>query len=283
MGMTAEPATPGEALRLRRLAAGLTQRELARRAGISIRALRDLEQGRSSSPQARSIHGLAAALELGAADRERLLASRRTRPGQGARLLDIAILGPLSVRLGDRPVQLRAPLQRALLGLLALHPDQAIGGAEVIDVLWGEDPPPTCQALLYSHVARLRRLLEPDRPARAPAQAVVRGGGGYRLRLERPGDQLDLARFDQLVTEAEQARAADDPGLACDLLAAALGCWRGPVLVDADPSGRLRRHPAAVAASQRRLAAAVALADLTADLGRRSHGRSRCMRGWPPG
>jgi DNA-binding SARP family transcriptional activator/Tfp pilus assembly protein PilF len=269
MAIVGGPTRLGEALTVWRLGAGLTQRELARRAGISVRALRDLEQGRSRSPHARSIHGLAAALGLGAADRDWLLASGGSRPpAPAAQVLHVAILGPMSVRRGEEPVQLRAPVQRALLGLLALQPGQAIPGAEVVEALWGEDPPPTHPALLHSHVARLRRLLEPDRPAGAPAQTVRRDAGGYRLCLALPGEQLDLARFDELLAAADRARGAGDRGSALELLAEALGCWRGPLLADADPSGRLRRHPAGVAASQRRVAAAVALGDLAADLGR---------------
>src|SRR5262245_24707283 len=141
MGTTGELVSLGEVLRRRRLAAGLTQRELALRAGISVRTIRDLEQGRSQSPQARSVHGLAAGLGLGLADRERLLAARRTRPAAGpdpaALALHVGILGPLSVRLRDEPVEVRASLQRALLGLLALQPGQAVPGAEAVDVLWG--------------------------------------------------------------------------------------------------------------------------------------------------
>jgi DNA-binding SARP family transcriptional activator/Tfp pilus assembly protein PilF/DNA-binding XRE family transcriptional regulator len=272
MGTTGEPATPGEAVRSRRLAAGLTQRELARLAGISVRALRELEQGRSRSPRATSVHGLAAALGLGAAERDALLAAGGTGPAAGAdpagRGLRVAVLGPLSVRRGGQPVPLQAPRQRTLLGLLALRPGQGVSDAEAVDVLWGEDPPPASLALLHNYVARLRRLLEPDRPAGAPAQVVLRDHGGYRLSLELPGDELDLARFHELIAAAGRARAAGDPEQAFGLLAGALGCWRGELLADADASGRLRRHPAAVAAGRRRIEAGVALADVAAGLGR---------------
>jgi transcriptional regulator with XRE-family HTH domain len=49
-----------------RRAAGLTQRELAARSGLSLAAVRDLEQGRSHRPREGSLARLAGALGLDA-------------------------------------------------------------------------------------------------------------------------------------------------------------------------------------------------------------------------
>jgi transcriptional regulator with XRE-family HTH domain len=56
--------TLGAFLRSHREAAGLTQQELARQAGISLVALRDLEQGRTVRPRRQSLLKLAVALRL---------------------------------------------------------------------------------------------------------------------------------------------------------------------------------------------------------------------------
>ena len=58
------PTHLGRMLRERRLEAGLTQLDLATKAGISIGVVRDLEQGLTSRLQAKSINRLAAALRL---------------------------------------------------------------------------------------------------------------------------------------------------------------------------------------------------------------------------
>src|SRR5262245_38530708 len=52
----------GALLRTSRLRAGLTQLELAARSGLTVAAIRDLEQGRSRRPQPRSVGTLIDAL-----------------------------------------------------------------------------------------------------------------------------------------------------------------------------------------------------------------------------
>src|SRR3954453_1922915 len=64
-------------LRSPRLRAKLTQQELAMRAAVGVRTVRDLERGRASRPQRTTVELLAAALGLAAADREAFLAAAR--------------------------------------------------------------------------------------------------------------------------------------------------------------------------------------------------------------
>lgn len=64
-------------LRRSRLRANLTQEELAARAAIGVRTVRDLERGRASRPQRTTVELLAAALGLAAAEREAFLAAAR--------------------------------------------------------------------------------------------------------------------------------------------------------------------------------------------------------------
>ncbi|GAA1547096.1 tetratricopeptide repeat protein [Dactylosporangium maewongense] len=61
------------ALRTRRLARGLTQDELATRAGLGVRTLRELERGRVARPQRGTLALLADALDLVGTDREDFL------------------------------------------------------------------------------------------------------------------------------------------------------------------------------------------------------------------
>src|SRR5215218_7038723 len=67
----------GELLRRHRTAAALSQEELAERAGVSVRALSDLERGVHRAPRLETVRMLAEALGLGADDRADLLAVAR--------------------------------------------------------------------------------------------------------------------------------------------------------------------------------------------------------------
>jgi predicted ATPase/transcriptional regulator with XRE-family HTH domain len=67
----------GALLRARRRAAGLTQAELAERAGLGERTVRDLENGRSARPQRTTVELLAGALGLAGPDQQGFLAVAR--------------------------------------------------------------------------------------------------------------------------------------------------------------------------------------------------------------
>ncbi|RIV39020.1 XRE family transcriptional regulator [Micromonospora radicis] len=75
------PPNLPELLRAHRLAAGLTQAELATRAGIGVRTVRDLERGHSSRPQRTTVELLAGALELAGAARSAFVAAARGTVG----------------------------------------------------------------------------------------------------------------------------------------------------------------------------------------------------------
>ncbi|MGO1057399.1 BTAD domain-containing putative transcriptional regulator [Crossiella sp. CA198] len=183
-------------------------------------------------------------------------------PPRGRKPLRLNILGPLTVYQAHRQVDIGPLKQRCLLGLLALQPDRVVTRDEIIDVLWGVNPPRTCAGLVHSYVSRLRRGLQPGREGRARGSVITAVRDGYRMPVE--AGQLDLLEFDELVHHAE--RAAEDAGAALELFDSALHRWRGPVLVDL--GSRLRQHPAAIALSQRRLAALLTYTDLSIALGR---------------
>ncbi|HLZ31068.1 MAG TPA: AAA family ATPase, partial [Chloroflexota bacterium] len=74
-----EPQSFAVLLRRYRVAARLTQAELAERAAMSARAITDLERGVRRFPYPDTVDRLARALDLGAADREGLFRARRPR------------------------------------------------------------------------------------------------------------------------------------------------------------------------------------------------------------
>ncbi|MDI5975106.1 BTAD domain-containing putative transcriptional regulator [Amycolatopsis magusensis] len=263
----------GAVLRAHRSRAGLTQRELASRSGVSLRAIRYLEQNRVARPRRDSLRRLAEALELpGAVAAAWACGDFRLPPDQ----LSIGVLGPLTVTRDGVPLDLGPAKQRCLFALLALRAGEVVDRAEIIDVLWGDRPPASCSNLVHTYVSGLRKVLEPERGGPF-APALHSSYGGYRL----DAADLDLARFDDLARRARASRFAE-PQVALALFAQALREWRGPVLAGLPPN--LRAHPVALAVSSRRLATAFDYADtaLAAGEGARAVGELQELAGEEP-
>jgi DNA-binding SARP family transcriptional activator/tetratricopeptide (TPR) repeat protein len=174
--------------------------------------------------------------------------------------LRVGVLGPLVARRDGAPVALGSPMLRNLLGLLAVQPHQVVSRDEIVDTLWGEDPPRTCLASIHVYIGRLRTLAEPSRARREHGLISAVGNRGYVFEPNR--DQLDLLEFTELAERAESAMRAGAPReVAARALSDALRCWRGPAL--AGMGERLESHPAVVALSDRRTAMALTYADTT--------------------
>jgi DNA-binding SARP family transcriptional activator len=134
------------------------------------------------------------------------------------------------------------PRQLAVLGLLATRANRVVSRGELVDAVWGTEPPASAEAGIYTYVAGLRKILEPDRPRtdrqddgdtsqdgkrtrRAPARTLVSSGGGYLLKLE-PGC-FDARQFEESLGRARTLRAAGDAGAAANAVDEALALWRG--------------------------------------------------------
>src|SRR4051794_36891594 len=105
MAADGEPGLGGSGfdvvLRRHRLRANLTQEELAARAAIGVRTVRDLERGRSSRPQRTTVELLAQALGLQGRDREDFLAVARGASGAPPRVVALPPAGDLIGRDAD--------------------------------------------------------------------------------------------------------------------------------------------------------------------------------------
>ncbi|MET7422631.1 tetratricopeptide repeat protein [Dactylosporangium sp. NPDC005555] len=250
----------GELLGAGRRAAGISQRELADRARVSVGTIRDLEQGRTRLPRQALVDAVVAALQLtGDAEAELRRAGGRG-PATAARQAAadqpprVEILGPLRVHRGQTPVPVGRGRRRAVLARLALSANDVVPVSELVDLVWDDGLPPVPAHAMQTYLSRLRSALRPAGPERAVS------GDGYRLSL---GDgQLDLADFRSRVRLAKEAT---DPAAALDLLDAALMLWRGDPLQDVP---ELSAHPLVAALAEERIAAVLRLADLAIAVGR---------------
>src|SRR3954451_8744959 len=136
----------------------------------------------------------------------------------------IGLLGALEV-LDDegREVAVAGPKLRALLAVLALHPGRVVPTEQLIDALWGEDPPTEVRNGLQGLASKLRRAL-------GSTELVAMRGAGYALEL--PADAIDVHRFEAMVAAARAAVVDGDPSHAAALLAEADSLWRGDALAE---------------------------------------------------
>ncbi|MDX6292214.1 MAG: hypothetical protein QOH50_1289 [Kribbellaceae bacterium] len=149
-------------------------------------------------------------------------------PGKGWSTVQVVfgVLGPVVAwdGAGDA-IALKGPRHRAVLARLVVARGRVVPVSGLVDDLWMV-PPPGAVGALRTFVASLRRALEPERPARAPARLLVTEGPGYALRAAP--DAVDAWRFEQAVTRA--ATLSPEEGLA--RLEEALGWWRGPAYAE---------------------------------------------------
>ncbi|MFX0574285.1 BTAD domain-containing putative transcriptional regulator [Nocardia nepalensis] len=141
--------------------------------------------------------------------------------------MQFSVLGEVRGWRGETPLELGPPQRRAVLAALLLRAGKSVTAAELVEGIWGEDPVPRAIAALRTHVAQLRRVLEPERIARAPSTVLVSVGDGYALRIA-PGS-TDIDAVEALVATAQRLRG-DTPDAARQALTDALARWRGPAL-----------------------------------------------------
>src|SRR5512132_3435814 len=133
-----------------------------------------------------------------------------------------SLLGPLTATVEGTPIELGGQKRRALLAALLLRAGEVVRRDELIDALWGEDPPATARNTLQVSVSQLRKLL--------PDGLLETNASGYRLAVDR--SSVDVFEFAQLAQAGRSALTIGDAAGAAETLRAALALWRGPALAD---------------------------------------------------
>lgn len=131
-----------------------------------------------------------------------------------------AVLGPVRAWRGGDRLAPGTPQQQALLAVLLLREGRTATAPELIDALWGEDPPSQALPAIRTYASRLRKVLDPG--------DLTSVSGGYALTV--PHGALDLTVAQELAAEAEKAAGSGDLCQARALLNKALGLWDGEAL-----------------------------------------------------
>ncbi|GAA4199080.1 BTAD domain-containing putative transcriptional regulator [Actinocatenispora rupis] len=148
----------------------------------------------------------------------RVVVPRPSRPR-----LRLSVLGPLRAWYDGRPVDLGPLRQQAVLAALALRSDRTVSRQELLDAVWGAEPPAGNVVQVY--VYRLRKILL---GGTQPDPVIRRDRSGYRF--ARDTVELDVARLEDLVTAARRADGAGDLTGAVRLCSQALELFDGEPL-----------------------------------------------------
>ena len=249
-----------------RKAAGLTQRQLAEAARVSVGVVRDLEQGLTARPRPDSIRRLTAALSIALRQHGVRFNSGETSPGHlpaASGFLHISILGAITAERDGRSLPLGPARRRAVLGLLAASPRETVSQSRLTDALWGEHPPEHSATMIHSHVSALRRSLDPEHSPHSRHGLIISAEPGYRMNAARC--TIDLSSFQELAAAARTADRAGRLDEACAAWAQALALWRGDPLGDADV---LSGHPVVLSLTRLRSRAILDYADAAGRTGR---------------
>ena len=139
-----------------------------------------------------------------------------------------------------------------LLAILVVEARHVVPGPGpgLLTCFWRDDPPTAAMASVQAYISQLRRVLEPARPARAPARVLVTQDPGYLLQAE--DDDVDALRFLALVRQAHgrgrPARGRGHPAGEGDGAVAR----RSAARVRGPKRGRCRSWPASPGGGSRR-------------------------------
>lgn len=108
-----------------------------------------------------------------------------------------SVLGPIEVETADGERRtIGSANQRAILAMLLSRPGTVVATDELIDGLWGDDPPPSALKSLRTYVSRLRKVV---------GDRLVGHDDGYSLGCT--GDELDARTFEEDVGSGRYAEA----------------------------------------------------------------------------
>jgi DNA-binding SARP family transcriptional activator len=137
--------------------------------------------------------------------------------------MEFRILGPVGLWSNDQEVLLNGAKQRTIMAALLLARGRVLSDHQIGQMLWGNRPPETYQAQIYTYASRLRQRL-------GPSAEITRRGSGYVMRLLSA--RFDFADFQTLTRLGHGELLSGHYGEAAEMLRAALTLWRGPALSD---------------------------------------------------
>src|SRR4030088_3341638 len=103
--------------------------------------------------------------------------------------MEFRLLGPVEVWRDGAEIALDGAKQRTVLAALLLSSGRMLTDSQLSTLLWGEYPPATYHAQIYTYVSRLRKYL-------GPTVDIIRRRPGYLMHIGTA--QLDVEHFERL-------------------------------------------------------------------------------------
>ncbi|MFG2503287.1 BTAD domain-containing putative transcriptional regulator [Streptomyces sp. NPDC048441] len=150
--------------------------------------------------------------------------------------MDISLLGPFRTAHSGVHMHLTAVKPRKVFALLAVHADEAVSVATLVEEVWGENPPRSVQTTLQTYILQIRHLIASalgEQYTGLPSGAksvLVTESGGYRL--DSHGGVVDVREFEALASAGHRTLEQGDWAAASDYLGRALALWKGRALAD---------------------------------------------------
>ena len=142
--------------------------------------------------------------------------------------LRFGVLGPVWARRDGIDLAVGQPQQQAVLAMLLFARGRAVSPTELVDGLWGENPPSRAIGAVRNYAYRLRRVIEPD-----PSKPVILRSAGSGYLLDTKADAVDATQFERLVNDAVRVRDGkenDTAEKASEALRRALALFAGEPL-----------------------------------------------------
>lgn len=139
--------------------------------------------------------------------------------------MQFQVLGQMRAVDAGKTIRLGSPQQQAMLAVMLLRSGRAASMTELVDAIWGDDPPSSAAATVRTHAWRLRQLLGESRGA---PRTLISVGDGYRLMLEP--DDVDALHAERLAADAVRQRSAGRLPEADESVREALDLWHGEPL-----------------------------------------------------
>lgn len=140
----------------------------------------------------------------------------------------ITVLGPLRAWSGEQELDLGPARMQAVLAALILRPAGApVGQQEILDGVWGIEPPASGSKIIPTYISRLRRYLAAA--GEDPEEWLTSlGQAGYRF--VGNGFWVDARHLEEITIDAQAAEESGDLTTAAAAYSSALGLFSGEPL-----------------------------------------------------